>query len=153
MAILKPHISLKATDLKQSVKFYQTLFGVAPIKYKSDYAKFDLTNPPLNLTLELSSDIRPGGTLSHLGIQVDSSTEVQAAIQRFREAGLAVFEEKDTDCCYALQDKVWVTDPVGNAWEVFVVKVGDTHPESNLTPDLISQEASATVANSSPCCA
>lgn len=153
MAILKPHISLKATDLKQSVKFYQTLFGVAPIKYKSDYAKFDLSNPPLNLTLELSSNLRPGGALSHLGIQVDSSAEVQAAIQRFREAGLAVFEEKDTDCCYALQDKVWVTDPVGNAWEVFVVKVGDTDPEGNLTADSTPQATKEMVANPSPCCA
>ncbi|MGD1911760.1 MAG: glyoxalase/bleomycin resistance/dioxygenase family protein, partial [Rivularia sp. (in: cyanobacteria)] len=57
---------------------------------------------------------------------------VEAAIKRFNEAELDLFTEKNTDCCYALQDKVWVTDPDGNKWEVFVVKVADTEPENNV---------------------
>jgi catechol 2,3-dioxygenase-like lactoylglutathione lyase family enzyme len=132
MSILKTHIALNVSHLEKSVEFYTALFGINPVKYKPDYAKFDVAHPPLNLTLNLVENIQPGGTLSHLGIQVESSEAVQAAIQRFTEAKLATFEEKDTDCCYALQDKVWVTDPDGNRWEVFVVKLADTTPEDNL---------------------
>ncbi len=132
MSILKTHIALTATKLEKSVEFYQALFGVAPVKYKSDYAKFDIANPPLNLTLNLGENLQPGGNLDHLGIQVETSQEVTAAIDRFKIAGLSIFEEHNKDCCYALQDKVWVRDPDGNSWEVFVVKVADTAPEKNL---------------------
>ncbi|NEP70744.1 MULTISPECIES: ArsI/CadI family heavy metal resistance metalloenzyme [Okeania] len=132
MSTLKTHIALIATNLEKSVEFYQALFGVAPVKYKSDYAKFDIANPPLNLTLNLEENVEPGGNLSHLGIQVSTSEEVATAIERFKVAGLSLFEEHQTDCCYALQDKVWVTDPDGNRWEVFVVKVADTAPEKNI---------------------
>ena len=147
MTVLKAHVSLKVSNLKQSVAFYQAMLGTEPVKYKTDYAKFDLDNPPLNLTLEASS-INPGGTLSHLGLQVESSEDVKKAISRFQQAGLATFEEKDTDCCYALQDKVWVTDPDGTRWEVFVVKVADTIPETNrqVTPNLESSKTQQ------PCC-
>ena len=132
MAILKAHVSLNVTNLEKSVTFYQAMFGITPVKYKTDYAKFDLTNPPLNLTLELNPNTKPGGTLSHLGIQVETTADVQTAIQHFAQAGLMVLEEKKTNCCYALQDKVWVSDPDGNLWEVFVVNVADTTPEENL---------------------
>ncbi|WP_413166454.1 ArsI/CadI family heavy metal resistance metalloenzyme [Capilliphycus salinus ALCB114379] len=132
MSVFKTHVALVVRNLEQSVTFYQTLFGVEPVKYKADYAKFDVNNPPLNLTLNLAEEIQPGGTLSHLGIQVESSETVQAAIERFKQAKLTTFEEHNTDCCYAIQDKVWVTDPDGNRWEVFVVKLADTTPEENL---------------------
>ncbi len=132
MSVLKTHVALDVINLEASVQFYQVLFGINPVKYKPDYAKFDVANPPLNLTLNLAQNIQPGGTLSHLGIQVESSEAVQGAIQRFTEAKLVTFEEKDRDCCYAVQDKVWVTDPDGNRWEVFVVKLADTTPVENL---------------------
>ncbi|MGD1712574.1 ArsI/CadI family heavy metal resistance metalloenzyme [Dapis sp. BLCC M172] len=146
MSILKTHIALTATNLENSVEFYQALFGVAPVKYKSDYAKFDIANPPLNLTLNLGENVQSGGNLDHLGIQVETSQEVAAAIERFKIAELSIFEEHNTDCCYALQDKVWVTDPDGNRWEVFVVKVADTAPEKNL---VVSVESNST---KSTCC-
>ncbi|MDZ8189656.1 MAG: ArsI/CadI family heavy metal resistance metalloenzyme [Nostoc sp. ChiSLP02] len=129
MAILKTHVALNVTNIEKSVAFYRAMFGVEPIKYKVDYAKFDIANPALNLTLNLTNNVQPNGALSHLGMQVESTQEVQAAIKRFTDAELALFTEDNTDCCYALQDKVWVTDPDGNRWEVFVVKVGDTAPE------------------------
>jgi catechol 2,3-dioxygenase-like lactoylglutathione lyase family enzyme len=132
MTTFKTHVALRVTDVNQSVAFYQAMFGIAPVKHKVGYAKFDVENPPLNLTLNETQTVQPHGALSHLGVQVDSSESVEAAIQRFAEAGLNGFEEKNTDCCYALQDKVWVTDPDGNRWEVFVVKIGDTAPEKNL---------------------
>lgn len=149
MAILKTHLALNVTNIEKSVAFYQAMFGLAPIKHKVDYAKFDITNPPLNLTLELNPEAQPGGSLSHLGVQVENTCDVQAAIHRFKQAGLTLFEEKDINCCYALQDKVWVTDPDGNRWEVFAVKVGDTAPEQNV--EIASLDTLSTV-TTKPCC-
>ncbi len=132
--MLKVHVALKVANLVRSVNFYQNLFGVLPIKHKLDYAKFDVDVPALNLTLNQRSLAEPfspeaDGTLSHFGIQVDSVEAVNEAIARFKAANLAIQEEFNTDCCYALQDKVWVTDPDGNRWEIFVVSVADTAPE------------------------
>ncbi len=132
MTTFKTHIALRVADLEKSIAFYQVLFQTEPAKHKADYAKFDIDNPGLNLTLNVSQNIAPGRALSHLGIQVDSTAIVKAAIARFQSAGLALVEESDTDCCYALQDKVWVTDPDGNQWEIFVVKVADTAPEKTV---------------------
>jgi catechol 2,3-dioxygenase-like lactoylglutathione lyase family enzyme len=133
MATFKTHVALRVTDLNRSVVFYRAMFGTEPVKYKADYAKFDLDNPGLNLTLNVADAITDHGALSHLGIQVDSRDTVTAAIDRFKAAGLSTFEEQDTDCCYALQDKIWVTDPDQNRWEIFVVKVADTSPEINFS--------------------
>ncbi|AFY31487.1 ArsI/CadI family heavy metal resistance metalloenzyme [Calothrix sp. PCC 7507] len=141
MTVLKTHVALNVTNIEKSVTFYQAMFGVAPVKYKTDYAKFDIPNPALNLTLNLATTVQTGGALSHLGVQVESTQEVQASIQRFEEAGLALFTEENTECCYALQDKVWVTDPDGNKWEVFVVKIADIAPEKNV------------LTTEKPCCA
>jgi len=135
-------VALYVSDLHRSVPFYQTLLGVAPVKYKPGYAKFDIAIPPLNLTLTQKDSIQPHGVLSHLGIQVEHSEEVQAAIARFTAAGLSVVEEFNTDCCYALQDKVGVSDPDDNRWEIFVVKVADTAPD--LTVDATLEPEAST---------
>ncbi len=122
------HVALNTPKFEESVRFYRAFFGLEPVKLKPGYAKFDVAEPPLNLTLN-ASDAGGAGALNHLGIEVRSSAAVKEATARLRAAGLATLEEEDTDCCYALQDKVWVTDPNGYRWEVFVVKVGDTKPE------------------------
>ncbi|MDX2242095.1 MAG: ArsI/CadI family heavy metal resistance metalloenzyme [Leptolyngbyaceae cyanobacterium bins.302] len=132
MTAFKTHVALRVSNIEKSVAFYQAMFGVSPVKHKVNYAKFDLDNPALNLTLNVSDRIELHGALSHLGVQVGSTETVKQALDRFKAAGLATFEEQDTDCCYALQDKVWVTDPDGNRWEIFVVKVADTAPEKNV---------------------
>lgn len=131
---LKVHVALNVNDLDRSVVFYKAMFGIDPVKLKPGYAKFDVAEPPLNLTLNYVGQVRERGALNHLGIQVPSTEHVFAAKERFAEAGLASFDEMNTDCCYALQDKVWVTDPDGYRWEVFVVKVGDTQPELKAVP-------------------
>lgn len=120
MNILKPHVSLNVTNVDASVTFYEKAFGVAASKRRPGYAKFDLTAPLLNLTMQEAP--RTGVNASHFGIQVASTEDVAAAWARFKDAGLETKTENDTTCCYALQDKVWVEDPDGNAWEVFVVK-------------------------------
>jgi catechol 2,3-dioxygenase-like lactoylglutathione lyase family enzyme len=118
--ILKPHVSLNVTNIDASVAFYERAFGVVATKRRPGYAKFDLAAPSLNLTMQEAP--RTGVNASHFGIQVASKEDVAAAFARFKEAGLTTKTEDDTECCYALQDKVWIEDPDGNAWEVFVVK-------------------------------
>jgi catechol 2,3-dioxygenase-like lactoylglutathione lyase family enzyme len=120
------HLSLDVPDLDRAVAFYTELFGVPPAKRKTGYAKFELEDPPVALALQQAG--RP--TLSHLGIRVDTAAEVEAAGDRLRESGLVTLEERDTACCYARQDKVWVADPAGNRWEVYTVLTdidGDEH--------------------------
>jgi catechol 2,3-dioxygenase-like lactoylglutathione lyase family enzyme len=119
-------LALNVADLEKSVEFYATLFGTQPHKRRPGYANFAITEPPLKLVLiEVPADQRGEGTaqaLNHLGIEVDSSADVEAGASRLRDAGLAAFDERDTTCCYALQDKVWVHDPAGAPWEVYTVK-------------------------------
>lgn len=117
--VLKPHLSLDASNLEASLAFYTKLFGVEPSKRRPGYAKFDLASPSLNLALVE----RPptGRNVNHFGVQVDSSSAVDAAKRHFQAVGLLDLVEEDTTCCYARQDKVWAVDPDGNRWEVFVV--------------------------------
>ena len=131
--VAKIHVALNVSDLERSVNFYRTMFGAKPVKWKPGYAKFDIVEPSLNLSLNYSSKIMSRGALNHLGIEVRDTDEVLATKNRIAEAGLATRDEMHVDCCFALQDKVWVTDPDGNRWEVFTVKIGDTKPELNVT--------------------
>lgn len=117
---LKAHLALNVRNVEQSVEFYRKMLGIEPLKLRPGYAKFDVQNPPLNLTLNEGS-FRERGALSHLGIQVASTEDVMAVRQRWNEAGLQTRDEMQTNCCYALQDKSWIHDPDGNEWEVFVV--------------------------------
>jgi predicted lactoylglutathione lyase len=121
---MKTHISLNVSNVSESAEFYKKMLGIEPIKLRSDYAKFDAQNPPLNLTMNQMS-VEKGGSLSHLGLQVESTEEVLDIAKRWQENGLVTLDEMRTDCCYALQDKTWVSDPDGNKWEVFVV-LGNT---------------------------
>ena len=118
MAALRPHLALTVTDVQRSIPFYEALFGTAPEKTRPGYAKFSVAEPALNFTLNAGE--RTGlGAFNHAGIQVASTEEVLAAKERLVAAGLAAFDEMDTTCCYARQDKIWVHDPDGTPWEVF----------------------------------
>jgi catechol 2,3-dioxygenase-like lactoylglutathione lyase family enzyme len=129
--MLKAHIAIHVRDVAASVGFYRRLFGIEPSKIRKGYAKFDLSDPPLNFTLnEEASEKR--GVLSHLGIQVESTADVLAMRRLWRERRLLTRDEMKTDCCYALQDKTWVRDPDGNEWEAFAV-LEDNLPEKATT--------------------
>lgn len=138
VSALKAHLALNVRDVEQSIEFYKKMLGIAPSKVRTGYAKFDVHNPPLNLTLN-QGVVRERGALSHLGIQVSSTDDVLATRQRWIDEGLITRDEMQTNCCYAKQDKAWVHDPDGNEWEVFVVL------EDNL-PELAS-------AGTATCCA
>jgi catechol 2,3-dioxygenase-like lactoylglutathione lyase family enzyme len=126
---LKPHVSINVRNVTESVEFYRKMLGIEPSKVRTGYAKFDVQNPPLNLALnEIPFNER--GALSHLGIQVASTDDVLAVRLRWADEGLITRDEMQTNCCYAIQDKTWVTDPDGNEWEVFVV-LEDHLPETD----------------------
>lgn len=123
---LKAHLAINVRNVEQSIKFYSKMLGIEPSKVRTGYAKFDVQNPPLNLTLN-ENRFNERGALSHLGIQVASTDDVLATRQKWADAGLITRDEMQTDCCYALQDKTWVKDPDGNEWEVFVVLEDNLH--------------------------
>lgn len=117
---LKAHLALNVSDTVESTEFYKKMFGIEPSKVRTGYAKFDVEFPPLNLTLNQNAVTGPG-SLSHLGIQVESTEDVLAMKANWLENGLVPRDEMQTICCYALQDKAWLRDPDGNEWEVFAV--------------------------------
>jgi catechol 2,3-dioxygenase-like lactoylglutathione lyase family enzyme len=152
---LKAHLAINVRDVKASIEFYKKLFGIEPAKVRRGYAKFDVLNPPLNFTLN-QVPFKGAGALSHMGIQVSSTSDVMRVRERWIEAGLILRDEMGTDCCYAVQDKTWAFDPDGNEWEVFVV-LEDNLPEKNMggqccVPAKTEQEACCTTAANEPCC-
>jgi len=115
------HISLNVSDLPKAVDFYRGFLG-EPKKLKQDYAKFVTDNPEIHLALQPGLEgASAGGSLSHLGIRVDSLDEVRRWRSDLKARGVVSEEEKREACCYALQEKFWLSDPDGNRWEVYTV--------------------------------
>ena len=112
-------LALNVDDLDAAVTFYSKLFNTAPAKRKDGYANFAITEPPLKLVL--LENPGHGGTINHLGVEVESSDWVHAEIARLAGEGLLIDEQIGTTCCFATQDKVWVTGPAGEKWEVYTV--------------------------------
>jgi catechol 2,3-dioxygenase-like lactoylglutathione lyase family enzyme len=155
---LKAHLALNVKDIESSLTFYRNLLGIEPSKIRTGYAKFDVQNPPLNLTLNLNQHrFEERGALSHLGIQVASTDDVLAVREKWTEAGLLTRDEMQTNCCFALQDKTWVRDPDGNEWEVFVVledNLAETAPcECGTELEDAKDQVSVKVDSESGCCA
>ena len=117
-------LALNVSNVDEAVVFYTKLFGTEPAKRRPGYANIAIADPPLKLVLLESPDARGEGTahaLNHLGVEVETQEEVVRATQRLTAEGLATATEEATTCCYAVQDKVWVNDPNGAPWEVYVV--------------------------------
>ena len=114
------HLALNTRHFDKSVEFYKALFNTEPSKVKPGYAKFEVENPPVNLTLNESDQVS-GNRINHLGIEIKTRKGVTNQLERFKVLGLETRMEENTTCCFAVQDKVWVTDPDGNDWETFVV--------------------------------
>ena len=127
---LKAHLALNVRSVERSLEFYRKMFGLEPAKVRPGYAKFDLENPPLNLTLN-EVPFAERGALSHLGIQLATTEDVLSQRRNWLDAGLDTRDEMGTNCCYALQNKTWVQDPDGNEWEAFVV-LEDNLPTTSI---------------------
>ncbi|AHD24180.1 cadmium transporter (plasmid) [Rhodococcus pyridinivorans SB3094] len=115
----RAQLALNVDDLEEAVAFYTKLFGTEPAKLEPGYANFAIAEPPLKLVL--LENPGKGGTINHLGVEVESSEKVHAEIARLTGEGLFTEEEIGTTCCFATQDKVWVTGPAGEKWEVYTV--------------------------------
>jgi catechol 2,3-dioxygenase-like lactoylglutathione lyase family enzyme len=115
----RTQLALNVDDLDEAIAFYSKLFRTAPAKVKPGYANFAVADPPLKLVLIESPG--HGGTLNHLGVEVEDSQAVHAEIARLTDEGMFTEEEIGTTCCFATQDKVWVTGPAGEKWEVYTV--------------------------------
>lgn len=114
-------LALNVDDLDQSIAFYTKLFGTGPAKVKPGYANFAVADPALKLVL--LENPGQGGSINHLGVEVGSSEKVHAEIARLTEEQLFTEEEIGATCCFATQDKVWVTAPDAERWEVYTVLV------------------------------
>lgn len=136
-------LALNVDDLDEAITFYSGLFNTAPAKVKPGYANFAVTQPPLKLVL--IENPGHGGTLNHLGVEVESGEAVHAEIARLAEEGMFTEEEPGSTCCFATQDKVWVTGPGGERWEVYTV-LADSETFGIAPPD---GEHSG---DCSPCC-
>jgi catechol 2,3-dioxygenase-like lactoylglutathione lyase family enzyme len=154
---IKAHLALNVRNVAKSVEFYRKMLGNEPSKVRTGYAKFDVQNPPLNLTLNEAA-FTGKGALSHLGIQVASTNDVFAMREKWADSGLITRDEMQTNCCYATQDKTWVRDPDGNEWEAFVV-LQDNLPETapcecgNKVVDAAPEVEAVATVPSATCCA
>src|SRR5262245_46083924 len=114
------HLSLNVGDLNRAIEFFRAFFGVEPAKCRADYAKFELNDPPLVLSLE-PFKATPGGNLNHLGFRLPDSAALVDVQRRLELAGISTRREEGVECCYARQTKFWVHDPDGNMWEVYTL--------------------------------
>jgi len=112
-------LALNVSDIDEAVAFYSKLFQAEPAKRRPGYANFAIAEPALKLVLIENPDAE--GRLNHLGVEVESTEEVGAATARLTGEGLACATEEAVDCCFAVQDKVWVDDPDGAPWEIYTV--------------------------------
>lgn len=137
-SIDKFHFGLNVADLERSVQFYTLFFGREPCKFLDDYAKFELREPPLVMSLLPNSQLR-GGTLSHLGLRMPHMAALVDAQRRLEEGGVRTEREEGVECCYAKQTKFWVTDPDLNLWEVYVVAGDLEYHGIDLPPRIVEK--------------
>lgn len=133
------HLSLNVADLAKSVTFFRQLFGQEPAKQRADYAKFELADPPVVLSLEPHAP-QPGGALNHVGFRLPDAATLVEWQRRLELAGIRTQREEGVECCYAKQTKFWVQDPDRNLWEFYVLQQDIDHrgagqvPEQMVTP-------------------
>ncbi|HVK67554.1 MAG TPA: ArsI/CadI family heavy metal resistance metalloenzyme [Polyangium sp.] len=133
----KTHVSLNVGDLGKAVAFYRAFFGQEPAKHYKDYAKFELDEPPLVLSLEPVYH-RSADSFNHLGLRLAAPDSVAGMQERLKEAGLLTEREDDVECCYARQTKFWLLDPDKNLWEVYALTGEITHRGSLSASDALA---------------
>jgi Glyoxalase/Bleomycin resistance protein/Dioxygenase superfamily len=148
------HVHISVDDLDANVRFYSTMFSTPPIVLKPDYAKWMMDDPRVNLAIS-KRGLKPG--VDHLGVQVESATELAALREQVAAAEIAALDQKNTVCCYARSDKYWVTDPQGIAWETFqtldsVPVYGETRRAESTACCRPAQTANSQPAKFGTCC-
>ena len=144
-------LALNVDDIDEAVAFYSKLFDTAPAKTRPGYANFAVANPPLKLVL--LENPGQGGTLNHLGVDVESTDAVDAEQSRLAEHGLASVDERETTCCYAKQDKFWVEgSPAGERWEIYTVLADSPTFFGDSSDDPACCSTDATTETAAACC-
>src|SRR5574341_2125002 len=134
------HVALYVRDLDAAIKRYQKILGIEPAKVRNDYAKFELADPPVILSLNVGG---VPGSVSHLGIRYPGTGEVTSGLAAAKQDGLELLEQKGTTCCYAKADKFWVRDADGMPWEMYTLledAEAQTAADQNLRTFLRSEE-------------
>ena len=134
------HVHVHVNNLEKNIAFYSAMFEQQPARTEADYAKWMLTDPPVNFAISTRGDA-PG--VDHLGIQVERAEELDALKANATRADMTLLDEGPTTCCYSRSDKYWVTDPQGIAWEQF-------HTLDSIP---VFSEAKPAAAEASACCA
>ena len=138
------HVHVRVADLDDNIRFYSSLFDAAPTVHKEDYAKWELEEPCVNFAISARSAHHG---VDHLGIQVDSATELAELKARLDRAGAATVPEADAACCYARSDKHWATDPSGLSWESF-----QSHASLDTFDGAVEEHACCPTATAAACC-
>ncbi|MEV6879436.1 ArsI/CadI family heavy metal resistance metalloenzyme [Amycolatopsis sp. NPDC051128] len=145
-------LALRVGDLAGSIDFYSKLFGTEPAKLRPGYANFAIEEPALKLVL-LEGEPGQATVMDHLGVEVESTGQVDAAAQRLTGEGLETLTEDNTTCCYAVQDKVWVHGPGKEPWEVYTVKDDSaTYGSDSATPATCCTPDAESAAKPEGCC-
>jgi catechol 2,3-dioxygenase-like lactoylglutathione lyase family enzyme len=138
-------LALNVSDLDKAIAFYSKLFATEPAKVRTGYANFAIADPPLKLVLFESAE---GGTLNHLGVEVESVDEVASVTARLAADGLVTAPESG-ECCFALQEKVWIDGPDGRPWEFYTVLADapEMRPSDEASPccSSVSEEQAVTL--------
>lgn len=143
---MKLHVSMKVTDFQRAIGFYSDLFNRPPVVLKDDYAKWDVDDPAVNFVVE------PGeARLDHLGIQVETASELDALAERIPGSGQPFVDVAKAHCCYAKSEKAWVRGSAGERWEAFLTH---SHDEAEYGEDRgeILESLPATGQTSADCC-
>lgn len=147
-------LALNVDDLEASVEFYSRLFDTTPAKYRDGYANFAVTTPPLKLVL--IENPGQGGSVNHLGVEVEDADTVDGEQARLAEHGLATTDERETTCCYAKQGKFWVQNtPNNEQWEVYTVLADSptfSAPQEDNAPGCCSNQKEETSKAAASCC-
>lgn len=141
-------LALNVTDLDAAVTFYSKLFGTQPAKRRPGYANFAIAEPPLKLVL--MENPGQGGSINHLGVEVGSTADVDAQQTRLTAEGFFADAERSTTCCYATQDKFWVTGPDGERWEHYTVLADSETFNGDPVPGSAEEGGQATT--NAACC-
>jgi len=145
------HVALYVESIPDAVEQYRRILGLEPAKVRADYAKFELADPPVVLSLNVGG--KPG-TLSHLGVRYPGTGEVASGMVSAQNAQLAPFRQDGTTCCYAKADKYWVKDADGVPWEMYAL-LADVEAETASDPSLrafLRQETASSESAPQACC-
>lgn len=152
------HVALAVRDVSQAIAFYRALLGQEPTKVRPGYAKFEVLDPPLNLALNETPEATAPPLPQHFGIQVKRRAAIAELASRLAAQGFRGAAENQVTCCYAVQDKIWVSDPDGHRWELFIVTEADAavHSEGEVGPEAAAAAAASSETEpkaEAPCCA